>query len=148
MLFVTTLYATVYAVCVWEKRENFPAAMYVVSACWQIISFTCSVPSTPCKPDHTRIEVFSNFTEAEFTVALIGLAIGFITTVLVFFDYRWYEAIHESVAGMKERWNEIFPPKEIPELIEKPNTNAFTPQSVDDEDDAETMIRKLKKTRL
>lgn len=113
MLLGTTMFITTFAICVWNKRENFPVALYVVSIIWQLVSFFAGITEGP-RSQTGRVEVVSNFTEAEIIVAGIGLVIGILTSILIFFDYRWYEAVHESYVRMKDRWIELFPPKSKP----------------------------------
>ena len=130
MMFMTFIFANVWALAVWEKRDNFPLIVYWITVFWQIISFAVSVPH---HKDDTIIRdlIFFNFTQSEAIVALVGLTIGFITFILIFFDYEWYDDIREAKTRIGERWRAAFPPKEIKIIATTPPKKVKTSEALD-----------------
>lgn len=118
MAFITTLFIVVYMLFVHEY-DNFPVVGYWVSAGWQTISFLVAVPHGP---NSIRGEYYLfNFTEHELIVAAIGLTIGLLTSIVVFFDLGWYESIIDTNDKIGRRWRRTFPPKKLKVEI-KPST--------------------------
>lgn len=110
MLFVTVISIVWYALIILDNSTNFPAIGYWLSCGWQVASMLASIPHYPTSAS-TRILYLYNFTEDELIVAGIGLLIGTITAIVIFFDFGWYDDIGNAVAHIKRRWRTVFPTK-------------------------------------
>jgi len=112
---------------------------YWISFGWQFISLVVSVPHNP--KDIDRLTVISGFTQPEIIIAMIGLVIGLVTSLVIFFDFEWHDDVAIANSRIKKRWREMFPKREIqPE--QKPKKSVHDENTLDT--DATITLRNLK----